>query len=169
MSVESYLLLLLVGVVLLLIYSIVTNDTQQRRHIRAVAMAVEKLNHQHYLFEQECRRKLEQLEIAQNDQIREADLHYELEVGMSELSKPLQHQMAVLQEEMHQMRTQWSARIVHLEEGVRSLALPASVSGIDDAHIIRLYKQGVDVEGIAKDLRLSKPEVEFVLKIHQMK
>lgn len=169
MSLESYLLLLLGAVVLMLIYYMASSDAQQSRQIRALAAAIEKLNHQYYLFEQESRKKIERLEEVQGDQIREADLRYELEVGMSELSRPLQHQMSVMHDELLQLRAQLLSRISHLEENVRTLSLPASVSGVDDAHIIRLYKQGGDLESIAKELRLSKPEVEFVLKIHQLK
>jgi len=40
---------------------------------------------------------------------------------------------------------------------------------MDDARIIALYQQGVDIAGISKELRLSKPEVEFVLKLNKIR
>ena len=43
-----------------------------------------------------------------------------------------------------------------------------SVGGYDEK-IISLFKQGVSLETISKELHLSKPEVEFVLKINQIK
>ena len=47
--------------------------------------------------------------------------------------------------------------------------LPSSVHGNDDSKITSLFKQGVDVDTISKELHLSKAEVEFVLKINQLR
>jgi len=169
MMLAEYLILALGGVVMLLIYYIFSRDSQQSRQIRAIATAVEKLNHQIYLFEQEMKRKIEALEGRDSEHINEADLRYELEVGISEFAQPLQREFQKLQEETQHLKEQLQQRVVHLEESVRNLSLPASVNGMDDARIIALYKQGVDLESISKELRLSKPEVEFVLKINQLK
>ena len=48
------------------------------------------------------------------------------------------------------------------------MLMPKSLTGLDDQKIISLYKQGMDEETIAKELALSKGEVEFALKISKM-
>ena len=47
--------------------------------------------------------------------------------------------------------------------------MPSSVHGNDDSKITSLFKQGIMIDTIAKELHLSKAEVEFVLKINQLR
>lgn len=44
-----------------------------------------------------------------------------------------------------------------------------SASGIDDRRIISMYKDGWSVDAIARELRISKSEVEFTLKLANTK
>ena len=64
---------------------------------------------------------------------------------------------------------QIESRISSLESGVKQISIPSSVQANDDEKIISLFKQGVPLETISKELHLSKPEVEFVLKINKIK
>jgi gas vesicle protein len=164
---NEYLIIAIGGVVLLLIYYIFTRELQQNRQIRAIATAIEQLNHQVYTLEQSLKERSE-LKV-DDDSLTAADLQYELEVGFSEYSKPIIKHQKELQDELTQIKEQLQQRITNLEENVRNLSLPASVTGMDDDRIITLYKQGVDLDTISKELRLSKPEVEFVLKINKLK
>ena len=45
----------------------------------------------------------------------------------------------------------------------------SSMHGNDDAKILSLFQQGVSLETISKELHISQPEVEFVLKINKIK
>jgi gas vesicle protein len=169
MSINEYLIVAVGAVVLLLIYYIVSRESQQAKQIRAIATAVEKLNHQFFRLEQGIKQQLSQLEERNSDTMTSADLQYELEVGVSEYTRPITHQFSEIKEELHTTQEQLKKRIAHIEENMRSLSLPTSVIGMVDERIITLYKKGVDLETISKELRLSKPEVEFVLKINQLK
>ncbi|MEA1918210.1 MAG: hypothetical protein U9N52_00075 [Campylobacterota bacterium] len=169
MSINEYMILAMGAVVLSLIYYIFSRETHQAKQIRAIAIAVENLNHQFYALEQEFKQKILHLQEQDNDTITSADLRYELEVGISEYTKPLKDHLQQVQEEFQVAKEQLHKRIVHLEENVRTLSLPTSVTGMDDDRILTLYKQGIDIDTISKELRLSKPEVEFVLKINQLK
>ena len=60
-------------------------------------------------------------------------------------------------------------RLSNLEGGIRQIAMPSSVHGNDDSKITSLFKQGIEIDAISKELHLSKAEVEFVLKINQLK
>ena len=169
MSLYEYLLIGIGGVVLLLIYYIFSRDSQQSRQIRAIASAVEKLNHQLFTLERKINANLHHIESQESDFINDADLRYELEIGISEHLKPLKTQLDSFEAEIRTQKEELRKRIVHVEESLRVLSLPASVNGMDDERIITLFKQGVDIETISKELRLSKPEVEFVLKINKLK
>jgi orotate phosphoribosyltransferase-like protein len=52
---------------------------------------------------------------------------------------------------------------------VKQITIPSSIHGNDDEKIISLFQQGVSIETISKELHISKPEVEFVLKINKIK
>jgi methyl-accepting chemotaxis protein len=169
MSINEYLIIAVGAVVLLLIYYIVSRESHQAKQIRAIATAVEKLNHQFFTLEQSLKQQLSQLEDKHSDTMTSADLHYELEVGISEYAQPIVQQFSEIKEEFHSTQEQLKKRLGHLEENMRSLSLPTSVIGMDDERIITRFKQGADLETISKELRLSKPEVEFVLKINQLK
>ncbi len=169
MSINEYMILAIGAVVLLLIYYIVSREAYQGKQIRAIATAVEKLNHQMFSLEQEIKQNLEKLQEKNLDTMTSADLRYELEVGISAYSTPINTQINHLQDELNITKSQLQERIVYLEENLRNLSLPASVTGMDDERIITLFKQGIGVDTISKELRLSKPEVEFVLKINQLK
>jgi hypothetical protein len=74
-----------------------------------------------------------------------------------------------VQESLQAIDVQIDNRISSLENGVKQISIPASVHGNDDQKIISLYKQGVSLDTISKELHISKPEVEFVLKINKIK
>lgn len=42
---------------------------------------------------------------------------------------------------------------------------PTSSNGVDDRRIISMFKDGWSIEAIAKELRITKSEVEFTLKL----
>jgi len=168
-SINEYLILAIGAVVLILIYYIFSREAQQNRQIRVVASAIEQLNHQIFALEQNLKQQLAAIEADNKDILTPDDLRYELEVGVSEYSKPVQEQLSALQEDFNITKDQMQQRINSLEENIRSLSLPSSVTGLDDERITLLYKQGVDVDTISKELRLSKAEVEFVLKINELK
>ncbi len=169
MSINEYMILAIGAVVLLLIYYIVNREAYQGKQIRAIATAVEKLNHQMFTIDQEMKQNLKELQEKNSDTMTSADLRYELEVGISEYSAPLNIQINQIQDEFNTTREQLQQRILSLEENIRNLSLPASVTGMDDERIVTLFKKGIGIDTISKELRLSKPEVEFVLKINKLK
>ena len=169
MSINEYLVLAIGGIVLLLIYYIVSRDAQQTKQIRAIATAIEKINNQLFSLEKDFNQRLSIIEENSADTMSSADLNYELEVGISEYTAPLKEQLSKLVDDLTSTKEQLNRRILPLEENIKNLSLPSSVTGLDDERIIALYKQGIGIDAISKELRLSKAEVEFVLKINQLK
>ena len=74
-----------------------------------------------------------------------------------------------MQDHVEMLDAQIDARFATLESGVKQISIPTSMHGNDDEKVISLYKQGVDLETISKELHISKAEVEFVLKINKIK
>lgn len=83
--------------------------------------------------------------------------------------QPLSIGIKQMQENIAAIDAQVDSRVSSLENGVKQFSIPTSLHGNDDEKIISLFKQGVTLETISKELHISKPEVEFVLKINKIK
>jgi len=164
----EYLLIGLALIVLFLIYYIFTRESQSSRQIHAIASAVEELRRDLYALEKKMDRHILDTPVMPSG-INEEELADELERGLQNFSVPLSNTLGEIESGFEAHKEQMEKRMHLLEEAVRNLSLPSSVSGMDDEKIISLYKQGVDIATISKELHLSKPEVEFVLKINQIK
>jgi hypothetical protein len=96
-------------------------------------------------------------------------LHAELGREVNEISVPILESLGQIEGSLSAYKEKTENRLRYLEERIRNLSLPTSISGLDDEKVISRYNQGVEVDAIAKELRLSKAEVEFVLKINQLR
>ncbi|MEA2111782.1 MAG: hypothetical protein U9P71_07020 [Campylobacterota bacterium] len=166
-SVE-YLLIIIALILLFLIYYIYSKDIQNTTQIRRVAMAVEELNKELYVLEKKFERHIQDTPIMENT-MHDEDIAYELELGMKKMSEPMVASISEIHVKLQEQHDEFENKVQKLEESMRKFSLPSSVNGMDDSRIISLYQQGVDIVTISKELRLSKPEVEFVLKINKIK
>jgi len=83
--------------------------------------------------------------------------------------QPLSLGLKRMQEDVQAIDAQIDARISSVESGVKQISIPSSIHGNDDEKILSLYKQGISLDTISRELHISKPEVEFVLKINKIK
>ncbi len=164
----EFLLIAIALILLFLIYYIYSKDIQNTTQIRRVAMAVEELNKELYVLDKKFERHTQDSPISDNI-MQDEDIAYELEIAVKKMSEPLVVSISELHVKLQEQRDELEYKVQKLEDTLRKLSLPSSVNGMDDARIISLYQQGVDVATISKELRLSKPEVEFVLKINKIK
>jgi type II secretory pathway component PulJ len=164
----EYLVIALGVLVLYVIYYVLSKDAQQQRQIRAIATAVEELNRHVYKMEKRLNERLLEAAGGGTDEEREA-LHREIEREMQHIAASLSESIMSMERGLGHFKTDVEKRLHHVEEGMRQLTMPASVTGMDDEKIISLYKQGIGLDAIAKELRLSKAEVEFVLKINKIR
>lgn len=174
MSIENfnfqteYIVVLLGAIILYLLYYVFTKDSQYTKNIRSVASVVEDLNRELYYL----KKKLEQTEgsIKDNSQrMNDEEIYQEIERSVYDMVHPLSLAIKQLQSHVNTIEHEMQNKILQLESGVKQISIPASIHGNDDEKIISLFKQGVSIEAISKELRLSKPEVEFVLKINKIK
>jgi len=164
----EYLLVLMAAVILYLLYYVLSKDAQYTKNIRSVASVVEELNRELFYLKQ----KLEKTQdsITQNSQRMNDEMIYEeIERSVYDMVQPLSVGLKQLQENINAIEAEVDSRVSQLESGVKQISIPLSVHGNDDEKIISLYKQGVALETISKELHISKPEVEFVLKINRLK
>ena len=162
------LILLAFGVIFLssLAYSYI-RDAENSRQIRFLANTMDNFNKQMFALE----RKVEKVDLALKNQkslSSSEDLDKKLEMELASMGEPIAHSLNEIQSAFSHFKVQIESRLEHVEDGMKSISMPKSLTGLDDQKIISLYKQGMDEETIAKELALSKGEVEFSLKISKM-
>lgn len=154
--------------VLYLLYYVYTKDAEHSRNIRSIASVADELSKELYYLKQKLSKTQEELSLSAARMGDEAILG-EIEREVYDAFAPLAHDVKRLHEELHAQQTQFNHRITQLESGVKQISIPLSVHGNDDEKIIALFQQGIPLETISKELHISKPEVEFVLKINKLK
>ncbi len=153
-----------------LIYYVITKEGEVSSQIRSIAKAVEDLHRELFMMDKRLKQELEIITSLQESVPREQhSLHAELGREVNEISVPILESLSQIEGSLSAYKEKTENRLRYLEERIRNLSLPTSISGLDDEKVISRYNQGVEVDAIAKELRLSKAEVEFVLKINQLR
>ena len=164
----EYIVILMALIILYLLYYVFTKDAKYTKNIRSVASVVEDANREIYYL----KKKLEQTQqsIQKNSQrMNDDEIYQEIERSVYDMQQPLALALKQMQNNIESIELEIDTRISQLESGVRQISIPSSLHANDDEKIISLYKQGVDIEIISKELHLAQPEVEFVLKINKIK
>jgi len=172
MSLESigieYLVAAMAAMILYLIYYVFSKDSQYHKNIHSVASVVEELNREIYYL----KKKLEDTQSNiknTTSRMNDDEIYQEIERSVYDMVKPLSIGVKKMEEEINSIDRHIEDRISNLENGIKQISIPSSVHGNDDEKIISLYKQGVMLDTISKELHISKAEVEFVLKINKIK
>lgn len=159
-------LIALAALVLGLIYYMVNKENETNSKLRSIAHAVEELHREVYKIDKRFKAEME-IVTSMQDSLPSAPA--QMQYDINEFSLPIMESLGHIEGTFSAYKEKTENRLRYLEERIRSLSLPASVSGLDDEKVISRYNQGVEVDVIAKELRLSKAEVEFVLKINQLR
>lgn len=152
--------LLILGIV----YYVITKENETNGRLRSIAQAVEELHREIYKIDKRFSAEMELMLSVQGS--ASPSVHVE---SMNEISVPIMESLGHIEGTLGAYKEKTESRLRYLEERIRSFSLPASISGLDDERVIAKYAQGIEVDAIAKELRLSKAEVEFVLKINQLR
>jgi uncharacterized protein YoxC len=163
-----YIVLALVIALAYLTYYVVSKGAQSQRNIRSIASVVEELNREVYYLKKELSEIQKSMQ-ADVPRMSDEEIYQEIERSVYDLIRPLSVNIQHLHEAINAVDEQVDSRISSLESGVKQISMPSYIHANDDAKIISLFKQGVSMETISKELNLSKPEVEFVLKINKIK
>lgn len=164
----EYVVVAMSGIILYLLYYVYAKDASYTKNIRSVATVVEELNRE--LFYLKKNLSDTQGSIKENSQrMNDEQIYEEIERSVYDMVQPLSLGLKQLQDNINAIDAEVANRIAHLESGVKQISIPISVHGNDDEKILSLFKQGVSIETISKELHISQPEVEFVLKINKIK
>jgi len=151
-----------------LLYYVYTKDAEHARNIRSIASVADELSKELFYMKQKLVKTQEYID--ENGQRMNDEMIYEeIERSVFDMLQPLSLGLKQLQDSVHAMEMEVNSRVAQLESGVKQISIPQSVHGNDDEKIIALFQQGVPLETISKELHISKPEVEFVLKINKLK
>jgi len=165
----EYIVIIMAMIILYLLYYVYTKDAKYTKNIRSIASVVENVNREIYYL----KKKLEQTQLSIKNpslqRMSDEEIYQEIERTVYDMQQPLALALKQMQNNIESIELEIDLRISQLESGVKQFSIPSSLHGNDDDKIISLYKQGVDIDVIAKELHLSQPEVEFVLKINQIK
>ena len=164
----EYVVIIMAAIILYLLYYVFTKDAGYTKNIRSVASVVEELHREIYYL----KKQLEQTKqsIQNNSQrMNDEEIYQEIERSVYDMVHPLSMAIRQMQNNIESIEVEIDSRMSQLESGVKQISIPSSLHANDDEKVISLYQQGVDIETISKELHLSQPEVEFVLKINKIK
>ena len=164
----EYIIVAMAMIILYLIYFVYAKDAQYNKNIRSIASVVEDLNREIFYLKKstkEIQLKAKVEPRGMNDQ----EIYQEIERSVYDLVHPLSQALKQVQDNIDMIDTQIESRVASLENGVKQISIPTSMHANDDEKVISLFKQGIDIETISKELHISKAEVDFVLKINKLK
>ena len=164
----EYIVVIMAALILYLIYYVFSKDSQYHRNIHSVASVVEELNREVFYLKNKVKEAGQNIS-KNTTHMSDDEIYQEIERSVYDMVKPLSLGLKRMEEQISTIDAQIDTRISNLENGVKQISIPSSVHGNDDEKIIALYKQGVTLDTISKELHISKAEVEFVLKINQIK
>ncbi|MDF1875509.1 hypothetical protein JHD48_07165 [Sulfurimonas sp. SAG-AH-194-I05] len=164
----EYMVVLMAGVILYLLYYVYTKDHDYTKNIHAVASVVEELNREIFYLKKNMTETQKSIQINTRGMTDE-EIYEEIERSVYDMVQPISAGVKQLQANISTLDVQIDARVTNLENGVKQFAMPNAINGNDDEKITSLFKQGVTLETISKELNIAKPEVEFVLKINKLR
>lgn len=164
----EYLVVAMAAMILYLIYYVFTKDSEYQKNIRAVATVAEELNKEIFYLKKKISDTQKNIQ-NNTSRMSDDDIYQEVERTVYDMVKPISLGLKGLEESVQNIDEHINSRISSLESGVKQISIPTSVHGNDDEKIISLFKQGITLDTISRELHISKAEVEFVLKINKIK
>ncbi len=164
----EYIVVLMAGVILYLLYYVYTKDADYNKNIHSIASVVEDLNREIFYLKKNIQDT--QKIIQENTEgMSDDEIYQEIERSVYDMVRPISLGLKQVQDNINAIDAKIESRVSSIETGVKQFSIPSSINSNDDEKIISLYKQGVSLETIARELYLSQAEVEFVLKINKIK
>ena len=157
------------GVILLVVMLyIYIKDAENSRQIRSLANAIDGLQQELHKNRKSFETRLQQ-RLDEESEKHEISLDRELNNQFKEMAEPIAQMIEEVQNRYDHTKVETETRLAHIEEGLKGLTMPMSSNLVDDHKIIAMFQQGMPTEIIAKDLRISKHEVEFALKLTKLR
>ena len=164
----EYVVIVMAGIILYLLYYVFSKDADYTKNIHSVASVVEELNQELYYVKKRLSDTQESIKNTPT-RMNDDEIYQEIERSVYDMIQPITQGLQQLQENINAIDAQIDSRISSIESGVKQINIPSAIHANDDEKIITLFQQGISLETISKELHLSQPEVEFVLKINKIK
>lgn len=166
------LLLIAFGTIILILICIVlyiyVKDREISRKTQRLEKAIEILSKENYKIKkwvQENELQSEFVKSTLGSNI-ENEVKNNLNSGLSDLYRHIQ----TIQESMSKDRDYFEEKIIILEGKIKEFGhFSPSGNDIDERRIIEMFQDGWSVDSIAKELRIGRGEVEFILKLADIK
>jgi len=158
------------GFLIIVFYFYVSSRFKEHtKKIHILAKSLGEVQRQIYEFEMRHNEKFKELH-ASKAGLSTVEVETLVDISATNHLIPIDQAIASLKIELDSIKDEFSHRISNVEGGMKEAALPRStVGGADDKKILQLYNSGRSVEMIAKELHISAPEVEFALKLADLR
>ncbi len=153
-------LLILAFVMFGFFYYLLNRDAARTKQIRSIAYMIEDIQREMHSIEKRLSQELEIL-----SQLPQP----EPTSSISDISEPIFTSLDSIASSLNHYKDRTESRLKYLEERLRNLSHPAPITNLDDDKILERFRSGMSVDEIAKDLKISKSEIDFVLKINQLR
>lgn len=156
------------GVFLILIFLIIyLKDLEANRKFERFARAIEDINRQNHQIRQTQAKQKESEDIWLDD--AKLEIHKKVQDEINTKVLPLLDSLEEIEEVIKHFKTDQQNRMSQLEERTKSInTISQNAKTSNEKEIIQAYDNGKKIYEIAKDLRISMGEVEFVLKMNKL-
>ena len=167
-QIEYALIALAFFIIILFLYNW-AREKESSKKIRILAKSVGEVSPQLYESEMRLNEKVKELESVKAG-LSSVDIETLVDITVSEKLIQINQVTAILQQDMQAFGEEFAGRIVRIENNLKEASMSrANVGGADDQKISQLFTQGHSIDDIAKELRISTPEVEFALKLADLR
>ena len=167
-SLSMILGLISIGIVCLVAFFNYTRNFEINKRIRRFEKGMEDINNE--IFKIHKWIKDSELE----NQLSTTALHNKIKTesidAVNNALVKVYRQIEILEAQVNKERDYIEEKIVSIEEKIREFGyFPSSNTNIDEKRIIGMFRDDWSIDAIAKEMRLSKGEIEFTLKLADIK
>jgi len=157
-------------VILFIIIYIFMRDNHNSKQIRIMAMSLDKANKEIFTLKKELNKKFQELEEHSNKESQTIqDIENILYDELEKFSHPVNMALQDVEYNLKSQKQYLDSRMDKIDKALKNMSIPQSFSSADQDKINKMALEGIHEDHIAKELRVSKAEVDFALKMSKFK
>jgi predicted transcriptional regulator len=162
--------IIIASVIFLMLFAyIYLKDTQNAKQQRLLAMSIDSLNKDVFKLRKEINEKFNALSSKQKNGDEEINnIESVLFDELEKLSDPIKKALETIEDNFKKTQDKTNARLKNAERSLKELVITQNYTEVDQDKIHKLSIDGFNQENIAKELHLSKAEVDFALKMKRL-
>lgn len=174
---DYYITIGIAVVILFIVAYLYIRDLENTKKLKSYEKSIEDLNKQIFnlqkvtkeLNEEKLTTKTTNIHLKKelNDRLNEirAEVQNDVKSALSSLN-PLIDVLEDIQKSFQIHKNKIDIRMGEIEDRVKAvISIPTTSNSLDESRIVSMFKNGKTMEEIAKELRVTKGEVELILKI----